>query len=153
VAAATSPVEVLNSLSETVLRQELLDCCGSSAWAREVAARRPFSDAQDVLAAADAAWAHMDDYDWHEAFDAFGEQNTAEGDDGTRKAADVALALYRQRFGLPFISAARNAMADELLMRVRIRLGNDAATEWKLACDEQRRATRLRLNRLLTGDA
>jgi 2-oxo-4-hydroxy-4-carboxy--5-ureidoimidazoline (OHCU) decarboxylase len=153
VAAATSPVEVLNSLSDSALRSELLECCGSSVWAREVAARRPFNDAQDVLSAADAAWSAMDDYDWREAFDALGEQPSADGDEGTRNAANVALTLYRQRFGLPFVSAARNSMADELLMRVRIRLGNDAATEWKLACDEQRRATRLRLNRLLTGDA
>lgn len=149
---ATSPsIDVLNSLGESALRQELSECCGSAVWVREVAEQRPFADAQQLLAAAETAWSVMDDYDWREAFDALGSLAALEGDEGTRNAAQVALTLYGQRFNLPFVSAARSSMADELLMRVRIRLGNDAATEWKLACDEQRRTTRARLNRLVTG--
>lgn len=134
---------------ETLLRQ----CCGSDAWVQAVLATRASDEPADVLRAADAAWASLDEAGWKEAFAAHAAVVPTDGDAPTQDAARVAVRLYEQRFGHPFVTAAAVRAADELLMRVRIRLGNEVPVEWKIACDEQRRATRLRLDALLRRNA
>ena len=48
--------------------REILPCCGSRAWAAEVAARRPFTDEAALLLAADAVWIGLPESAWQEAF-------------------------------------------------------------------------------------
>jgi 2-oxo-4-hydroxy-4-carboxy-5-ureidoimidazoline decarboxylase len=143
-------LEVLNAMPEAELLT-LLEGCGSPVWARQVAAQRPFPDQHTLVAAADAAWALLDDGDWLDTFEEAAAHVPETGDDGTRAAAVTALQLYRARFRRAFVTAADCQAADELLMRVRIRLGLDERAEWRASCDEQRRLTRRHLERLLSG--
>jgi hypothetical protein len=143
-------LDQLNGLSDAELLA-VLEQCGGAVWAREVAARRPFSDAQTLAAASDAAWATLDEADWLQAFEDAVVQIPAAGDDGTHEAARTALQLYRDRFHRAFVTAADCHAADELLMRVRIRLGLDEGAEWRASCEERRRLARKRLERIMSA--
>ena len=57
-----------NSLSTQQAEAEILPCCGSRAWARGVAGRRPLADEPGLLAASDEAWNQLTEADWDEAF-------------------------------------------------------------------------------------
>jgi 2-oxo-4-hydroxy-4-carboxy--5-ureidoimidazoline (OHCU) decarboxylase len=54
---------------------------------------------------------------------------------------------YAEQFGYIFIVCATGKSADEILALIRGRLDNDAATELRLAAEEQARITELRLQR------
>jgi 2-oxo-4-hydroxy-4-carboxy-5-ureidoimidazoline decarboxylase len=59
---------------------QILPCCGSIAWAREMAARRPFRDEAALMAASDEVWRSLTESDWMEAFNShprIGESNAA----------------------------------------------------------------------------
>jgi 2-oxo-4-hydroxy-4-carboxy-5-ureidoimidazoline decarboxylase len=145
---------MLCALPDADLAAALRGCCGMEQWVDRVMARRPFTDDAAVLAAADAAFAGLDLQQWRQGFAAAGDPAVpADGEPGTRAAAELALQLYGERFGHPFVSAARPMDADELLMRIRIRLGNDARAELRTAAAELRRLARTRLERLLQGGA
>ena len=60
-------------------------------------------------------------------------------------------AEYEARFGHVFLIAAAGRGAAEILDALRARLGNDPATKLQVAAEEQRRITRLRLERLVGG--
>jgi OHCU decarboxylase len=163
----------LNALPAADAEAELLACCGSRRWARELAARRPFAGAAALLAAADAAWWSLGPEDWHEAFRAhprIGERKAApaqgaraagwsarEQSSATSAGDDVAAALaegnraYEQRFGHLYIVCATGKTADEMLAILRARLANDPATELRAAAAEQAEITRLRLEKLLVS--
>lgn len=145
--------ERLNRLAEPDLITELRHCCGGDHWARAFSARRPFDSSAHVLAAADAVFDAFTDEQWHDVLAATVQHGPGAGDEATCDATRVALRLYAERFGYPFVAVMSTAAADELLMRVRIRLGNDPATEWRVAQEEQRRLTRLRLQRLFAAAA
>ena len=57
--------------------------------------------------------------------------------------------LYEQRFGHVFLVCATGKSAFEMLGLLGERLGNDAQTEITVAAGEQRKITRLRLEKLL----
>ncbi|MEX1182802.1 MAG: 2-oxo-4-hydroxy-4-carboxy-5-ureidoimidazoline decarboxylase [Gemmatimonadota bacterium] len=134
------------------MRRLLEECGGSAAWAAAVADRARGVGRDALPELADAAWASLEDAAMRAAFDMHPASVPEGGDEATRRAAEVALRLYRERFGHAFVSATPSHAADELLMRVRIRLGNDPLTEWRTACDEQRRFARQRLeDRLAAG--
>jgi OHCU decarboxylase len=161
----------LNALAPVEAEAELLACCGSTRWAREVAARRPFRGEQDLFETADSVWRNLDEADWLEAFRAhpkIGERKAARatGADAERWAEDeqrgASLAArdtldelaranldYEQRFGFIYIVCATGKSADEMLAILRERLGNDAETELRVAAEEQRKITQLRLGKLL----
>ena len=48
--------------------KEILPCCGSTAWADGMAARRPLRDEATLLAASDETWRNLARADWMEAF-------------------------------------------------------------------------------------
>ena len=54
----------LNELAAADAERELLTCCGSRAWARRMAAARPFRHEAALLDAADATWWALDEADW-----------------------------------------------------------------------------------------
>ncbi|HJR07834.1 MAG TPA: 2-oxo-4-hydroxy-4-carboxy-5-ureidoimidazoline decarboxylase [Pyrinomonadaceae bacterium] len=162
----------LNALDADEAERELLKCCGSNAWARRMATRRPFGDARELLAAADEIWRSLGESDWLEAFDAhpkIGGRKAAREQDaqaeswseqeqsGARLAAqatldelDAANRAYEEKFGHIFIVCATGKSAAEMLDILRARLPNDARTELRNAAEEQRKITRLRLEKLLT---
>src|SRR5215217_3553483 len=61
-------VDQLNTLEREQACPALLQCCGSSRWARMMAAARPFSDCDALMNAADRIWRSLDPADWLEAF-------------------------------------------------------------------------------------
>jgi 2-oxo-4-hydroxy-4-carboxy-5-ureidoimidazoline decarboxylase len=56
---------------------------------------------------------------------------------------------YFERFGFVFLVCATGKSADEMLRLLEARLGNDRQTEIRIAAEEQRKITRLRLTKLL----
>lgn len=168
-----SGVDALNALSAEDAERALLTCCGSRAWARRMAAARPFADSAELLARADAEWRALDEADWQEAFRShprIGERKAEAGQTpreqawsageqaGMAAAADAirdALAegnrAYEARFGYIYIVCATGRGADEMLGFLRSRLENDPRTEIRVAAEEQRKITRIRLEKLLAN--
>jgi OHCU decarboxylase len=169
----TTALERLNALSREAAAAELLKCCGSQNWARRTADERPFDDLTQLLETADRIWWTLDRADWLEAFrhhPKIGEKRAAERSvtaaarrwseeeqSGTRAAApqtmDALLAanrVYEQKFGYIFIVCATGKSTEEMLALLGARLGNDAGTELRIAAEEQRRITHLRLEKLLS---
>jgi 2-oxo-4-hydroxy-4-carboxy-5-ureidoimidazoline decarboxylase len=121
--------ERLNALPAAELEALLLEVCASREWAWEVAARRPFDDDGALAAAAAEALAALPLAAWRAAVEALGDGPMPPCDDGTRAATVVALSLYRERFGWRFVTAHENLTGEQLLMRIRIRLGHEEPAE------------------------
>jgi OHCU decarboxylase len=163
----------LNGLSADQAEGELRTCCGSRAWARRMAAERPFADEAALYDAADAVWWALDEADWLEAFRShprIGERNAQaeqtgreqawsageqSGMDVAAEAVQQALAdgnrAYEARFGHIYIVCASGRSAEEMLAILTSRLANDPRTELRAAAEEQRKITRLRLEKLLAA--
>ena len=56
---------------------------------------------------------------------------------------------YEARFGHVFLISAAGRTAADVLAALRQRMENDPATELEVAAEEQRKITRLRLERML----
>ena len=149
----------------------LQSCCGSSAWVREMVSRRPFAQIDALLDTADSVWWSLTREDWLEAFahhprlgEARAQSETTSlsrdwsADEQSRIAdstRDVRASLananraYEARFGFICIICATGKSADELLAITRDRLANTPTAELRMAAEEQRQITRLRLERLV----
>jgi OHCU decarboxylase len=154
-----------NRLSDEEATQELLAVCHSRRWAAQVAAGRPYADLEALQRAADQVWLGLGPDDWREAFAAhprIGEGGGASPEASRREQAGVGgagqdvkerlargNAAYEARFGHVFLISAAGRDATEILAALTERLGNDPATELRVAADEHRRITRLRLERLM----
>jgi len=133
-----------------------------------MAGARPFPDASSLAETADRTWRELSPDDWLEAFSAhpaigskidlspFSRQEQS----GTRGADSDTLAeladlnrRYADRFGHVFLVCATGRTAAEMLAIGRKRLGNDPETELAIAAEEQRKITRLRLEKLLGSEA
>jgi|SRR5579863_2835465 len=149
-------------------------CCGSKAWAQEMAARRPLVDEAALLAASNEAWKSLSRSDWMEAFHAhprIGESRASQSQSSPQStnwsaqeqrnitdsdaAVKVALANgnreYEQRFGHIFIVCATGKSAPEVLEILHRRLANDEDTELHEAAEQQRQITEIRLRKWLQG--
>jgi OHCU decarboxylase len=155
-----------NHLDREVAEAALARCCGSSAWTRSLTAARPFATLDAIVNAGDAIWRSLAPADWLEAFAAhpkIGEQASgsswsareqsgmqAATDDVRRRLAS-GNAKYLSRFGYIFIVCATGKTAAELLAALEARLSNDPAAELRVAAEEQRKITGLRLATLMDG--
>src|SRR5687767_4179737 len=161
----------INELSPHQAEAEFLKCCGSTSWAKAMSDARPFSDANQLSAKADELWRNLDEEDWLEAFRAhpkIGEKKAAAAQSGEaqrwsaqeqseseRAAAETKSALaegnreYERRFGFIFIICATGKSAEEILATLNGRLNNDPTNELRMAAEEQRKITQLRLQKLL----
>jgi OHCU decarboxylase len=169
----------LNALPAAQAEAQLLASCGASRWARGMVARRPFGNFAELLAAGDEIWRSLGREDWLEAFarhPQIGEKAiekrieaqpgqplssrwSAEEQSGAqRNSADIMARLaegnraYLRRFGYIFIVCATGKTAEEMLAILERRLQNDASAELTIAAEEQRRITRLRLEKLLGAE-
>jgi 2-oxo-4-hydroxy-4-carboxy-5-ureidoimidazoline decarboxylase len=145
----TETLQRLNALPVDQLGAALSKCCGCTQWVAEMVRRRPYASEGALRDAAEAAWLAVDDADLRTALSAFPTAVPLDGNEGTRAAAEMALRLYRQRFGYRFLTITDSLSADELLMLVRIRLGHDEGPELRRSRVEFMRLTRLRLEQLL----
>jgi 2-oxo-4-hydroxy-4-carboxy-5-ureidoimidazoline decarboxylase len=145
-------VDGINAMSEEELRLELRHCCASDRWVALVMGARPYASADALLQHAADALEELTDEDWLEAFAVAGIREPHSGDEATRSATRVALRLYEERFGYPFV-AAEQPGGEELLMRVRIRLGLEPDAQQRASRAHQRRLTHARLQRLIERSA
>ncbi len=161
----------LNAASREEAERLLLECCGSTNWARRMVERRPFQGISKLREAADHICWELGREDWLEAFRAhpkIGEKAAAQAGSaqtrrwseeeqaGTEGAGQDILAelaeanrAYEARFGYIFIVCATRKSSEEMLALLRKRLQNDPQTELRVAAEEQRRITQLRLEKLL----
>ena len=161
----------INGLSVEEATAEFLKCCGSSRWARQMSDARPFSNWQELSCKADEIWWKLAEADWLEAFRAhpkIGEKKAASAQspqasnwsaqeqsgvaDASSQTIDELADLnreYERRFGFIFIVCATGKSSDEMLEALKRRCQNEAATEIRIAAEEQSKITRLRLEKLL----
>ncbi|MGH9683370.1 MAG: allantoicase [Candidatus Acidiferrales bacterium] len=169
--ARASNIARLNELSDVKARQTLLDCCGSSAWAQRVLAKRPFSTADELLQTADSVWVNLGGEEWLAAFryhPAMGSKKAGTKRSGTARrwsANEQSAALkgtpetmaaltagnraYKTKFGYVFLICATGKTSREILAALQQRISNDAGAELRIAAEEQRKITQLRLQKLL----
>ena len=163
-------LQLLNTADEHELRRVLADYCAAPGWIARMAAGRPYGSASALLHAAEKAADALGPDDWLEAFrhhPRIGERKAERAQSNLAAAASAreqsgigdapagtvdeladANRAYEERFGYVFIISAEGKTAPEILTTVRARLKNDPATELKTAAAEQRRITRLRLEKL-----
>lgn len=164
-------LDELNQLSSEQARAELLKCCGANEWAKLMTGARPFANHDELAAKADEIWWQLSAEDWLEALRAhpkIGEKKAeatqaAQAQQWSAQEQSVsqtsteelktALATgnrqYEERFGHIFIICATGKSAEEILASLRERVENDSATELRVAAEEQRKITQLRLKKLL----
>lgn len=162
--------QLLNHAPDHEARAAFSKCCGSRRWVAGMMARRPFDSWPAVLAAAEEVEAELERSDWLEAFAAHPEigdvaslrekyaataaWSTAEqaGVGNASEQAIMELAdgnqRYKSRFGHIFIVCAAGKSADEMLQMLQARLCNEVSTELQIAVAEQKKITRLRLEKL-----
>ncbi|MFF7336098.1 2-oxo-4-hydroxy-4-carboxy-5-ureidoimidazoline decarboxylase [Streptomyces sp. NPDC008163] len=134
----------------------LLGCFGSAAWARRLAAHRPYPDAEALLAAADEAAYDLAPADHAEAL-------AAEVSPGLRadapRSAHLALAAahaeYERKFGHVFVICLDGyppaEHPDQVLAGIRARLAHEEDRERAVTADEMRRLARGRLAALVSS--
>jgi 2-oxo-4-hydroxy-4-carboxy-5-ureidoimidazoline decarboxylase len=148
------------------LAKELSACCSSPHWVEEILGQRPFADAEELLAASDAAIEALDEAALADALaghprigerpaEAGGEWSRQEQSGVATAAAAVleeiatANAEYERRFGHVYLVCATGKSAAELLAMCRSRLDNDPVAEERVVRGELAKITRIRLGRLL----
>ena len=162
-------LEQLHAADPAVALQAFLRCCGSTRWADRMTETRPFANLDAMIARADAVWSSLDRADWLEAFAAhppIGSEAIVRDPGGhswaAREQSDAAAATdavrdrlavrnreYLARFGYIFIVCATGKSADTMLRMLERRLAHDPDTELRVAADEQRQITQLRLAKLV----
>ena len=161
-------LERLNALPADEATTALRRCCGSSRWAEQMTAHRPFEDAAALLRIAERTWWSLDEAAHREAFAAHpkigetktpvsgdsawsaGEQRAAATVD-TQVLAELAEAnrAYLERHGFLFIVCATGRSAEDMLADLRARTPSPHADELRTAAEEQIKITRLRIQKLL----
>jgi allantoicase len=164
-------LERINQLPVKTLGKALLDCCGSTTWVNQLLTRRPFANETDMFEAADRIWAQLDQKEWLRAFRhhppigskrAKSKQTRAaqrwsarEQSVATNSAPETLAVLaaanqaYQATFGYVFLICATDKTGDEILKSLQERLQNNPETELRVAAEELRKITRLRLEKLL----
>lgn len=163
--------ERLNALTPVEAANELLKCCGSKRWAKRMVSDMPFYNLHQLFSRADSVWWSLGEKDWLEAFSShpkIGEKEAAhvqspeaarwsEQEQAATQAATQEMLVelralnhaYEERFGFIFIVCATGKTTEEMLALIKERLLNDYKTELRIAAEEQRRITHLRLRKLL----
>jgi 2-oxo-4-hydroxy-4-carboxy-5-ureidoimidazoline decarboxylase len=157
----------LNGSPDDELMRVLLECCDVPAWARAVAAGRPYSGVDALLAAADAAARDLRPADVERALAAhprIGERPQGEGtsadwsrreqaavdpDERTRAELLEGNRAYEDRFGRVFLICASGLSVEQVLAALRERLANEPAVEDAVVADELRKIALLRLRRVV----
>ncbi|NUT37669.1 MAG: 2-oxo-4-hydroxy-4-carboxy-5-ureidoimidazoline decarboxylase [Hamadaea sp.] len=157
-------VSDFNNLPAELAVKQLLSCCASTAWARRVAAGRPYSDRDAVLEVAERAFSGLTWAEVGQALDAhprIGEraagpspeaawsrrEQSGVGTAGDDVRAELAAVNrdYEERFGYLFLIHASGRSAEEMLAEARRRLRNDPRAE---QAEVRRELGRIALNRL-----
>ncbi len=155
----------LNEMPRDAAVEWFLSICHSRRWAASMADSRPFGTLTQAQQTADAVWLGLRPDDWMEALEGHprigesggaSQEHSRQEQAGMRDASDsVAEAIadgnrrYEERFGHIFLIAAAGRRPEEILGELTRRLHNDPEEEVRVAAEEHRRITRLRLERML----
>ena len=164
-------LQQINAMDEHEAHEAFKDCCAAPGWIVGMTAARPFNSVEALFAAADAQAAALSREEWLEALQhhpRIGEKKAERGQSVTAEAwsareqsgvehehpselADMAELnrAYEARFGYVFVVCATGRTLREMTGLLRQRLDNDPETEMRVAAAEQRRITKLRLQKLL----
>ncbi|GAA2788838.1 2-oxo-4-hydroxy-4-carboxy-5-ureidoimidazoline decarboxylase [Kitasatospora paracochleata] len=157
-------LDALATADAAELQETLLEICSSPGWAAAVAASRPWSDRNALLAANAAAMASLTVQDLADAMAGHARIGTPKTGDATSEreqagiqGADTALldelheanAAYEAKFGHVFLICATGRTAATMLASLRERYPHDAATEAEIVRGELRKINDIRINRLL----
>ena len=159
-----------NSLSTADALNELLKCCGSNRWARQLAEERPFTTVDDLSRRSHDAWWSLAAEDWLEAFrshprigerksanevsdqaQAWSQQEQSAVHNSAHSAVTELARLneeYQQKFGYIFIVCASGKSSEEIIAILKQRLRSEKSTELQIAAAEQEKITELRLRKL-----
>ena len=161
-----TPLDALNAAEPEHAERELLACCAARRWADELIVRRPYHDLPTLRSVSDAVFAELDWADIEQALAAhprIGERASGDGLEAAWSREEQSAAgggeaelrtaneEYERRFGRVFLIAAAGRSRAEILGELRIRLGNDEATEREVVRGELAKITQLRLERLMVG--
>jgi OHCU decarboxylase len=162
---AVDRVRWFDALPRATAVAALMTVCHSHRWAEAVADGRPYRDLETVQDAADETWRRLDPADWREAMDAhprIGEQGGSSAQfsrqeqagmsgaaDDVRAAIAAGNRTYEDRFGHVFLISAAGRTPAEILAELEHRLHNPPDEELRVAAEEHRRITRMRLAALL----
>jgi 2-oxo-4-hydroxy-4-carboxy-5-ureidoimidazoline decarboxylase len=158
-----------NTLSADEAAREVLPCCGSEAWARDLAAARPIADEATLLKTSTRIWNSLPEADWQQAFDSHPrigqqharaataqslqwssqEQSKLSPDEAAKSALAEANHRYEARFNRIFLICATAKTGPEILSNLESRMNNDPATELLESAEQQNQITHLRLQRWL----
>jgi 2-oxo-4-hydroxy-4-carboxy-5-ureidoimidazoline decarboxylase len=144
-------------------RDLLLGVCAAPRWAEEVVAARPYGSPAALQAAAAAALTDADLDPALAGHPRIGERaggasareqaGVASAGDAVRAALAAGNTAYEVRFGWVYLVCASGRAAEDLLATLHARLGNDPATERRVALGELAAINRLRVAALVDGSA
>lgn len=162
--------DAINALAKDQAYERIFHACGIASWAKGMVEARPFRDEGALWSKAEALWDQCGRKEWLEAFThhpkigdldslrkkfkdtahlASNEQSGVKGaDEATLQALASGNAAYEKRFGHIFIVCATGKSAREMLSLLEARLGNDPDRELAIAAGEQKKITRLRLEKI-----
>jgi OHCU decarboxylase len=161
-----------NGLPGAQAESLLMDCCGSARWAASVASRRPYANVDALHKSADSIWWKLERADWLEAFShhpqigekpaggsesarkwaVFEQSGARAADDDVKSRLARANRAYFEKFGYIYIVCATGKTAEGMLAILNQRLQNDLPSEISVAAEQQRLITRIRLDKLLSGE-
>jgi 2-oxo-4-hydroxy-4-carboxy-5-ureidoimidazoline decarboxylase len=163
-APAAGALGSFNAVSARDAERDVLAYCASTAFAKAIAAGRPYRHPAALLAAVDAA---IDALTWDDivesmnghprigdraassAMSAAEQSGAAAAGDQVRQGLAEGNLAYEDRFGHIFLICASGASGQEMLTRLRARLGNDQDAERTVVRAELLKITRLRMTKLL----
>lgn len=154
--------------------KDFLACCGSTNFAKEMAALSPFPNLDKAIEVARDIWFNkVGVLGWLEAFSAHpqigqtraakhssetsaqwskGEQSTAmaTATSATLQELTEWNALYKEKFGFIFLICASGRSTAEVLAELKTRYSNRPIVEFEIAAQEQMKITELRLVKLVS---
>ena len=164
-------LDELNRMTHDEARKAFERCCGTARWVEAMCGARPFASAEALYAMADRLWREQNDEGRREAFRhhprigdveslrrrfattaawaADEQRGAAAASEATLDALARGNRRYEEKFGYIFIVCATGKSAEQMLALLEARLPNDPATEIGVAAEEQRKITRLRLEKLI----
>lgn len=155
-----------NALPQEEAEDRLYGCLANRRWAAEVSARRPYPDAQSLVAAARAELNRLTEEEWLAAFNAHPRIGERGGDAPESSQREQSLAMqspaetltaleadnrqYEEKFGHVFLIRASGRSGAEILSELRRRMKNDRAMELAEARRELAQIAAERLSHLVS---
>ena len=164
-APAPATLSSFNAAPARAAERDVFACCASTAFAKAIAAGRPYRDPDALLAAVDIAFDALSWDDIVESMNehprigdrAVGSEMSAAEQSGAAAASDqVRQGLaegnlaYEKRFGHIFLICASGLSGEEMLTQLQARLQNDQEAERAVVRAELLKITRLRITKLLS---